>query len=122
MRVILQKIFGAGIDNDVPVSIPDFLIGRSPQCHLRPFCTSVSRVHCELIIRDNYVAIRDLGSRNGTFVNNDRVVGERQLFSGDNIGLGMCFFEIAIDASEEVPATTQPVEQVEFPAEAVMVP
>ena len=32
--------------------------------------------------------VRDLGSRNGTFVNGERIIGERALHSGDEILLG----------------------------------
>ena len=97
MRVVLRKVFGEGFDDDVLVIVPDFLIGRSSQCHLRPTCPQVSRMHCELIVRDGYVAVRDLGSKNGTFVNNDRVVGEQQLLPGDELELGMCLFRVVID-------------------------
>ena len=48
-------------------------VGRSPDCYLR-FPTnahhmSVSRHHCLIDIEPPYIAVRDLGSRNGTFVN-----------------------------------------------------
>jgi len=107
MRVVLRKVFGEGVDDDVLVTVPNFLIGRSSACHLRPACFQVSRIHCELIVRDGYVAVRDLGSKNGTFVNNDRVATERQLLSGDNLGLGMCLFEVIVDELEESVAESQ---------------
>jgi len=48
----------------------------------------VSRVHAVLErFRDAWF-VRDLGSRNGTFVNGDRILGERALHSGDEILLG----------------------------------
>ena len=100
MRVVLQTVFGKGVDDEVLVTAPDFLIGRSSQCHLRLGCPQVSRTHCELVVRDGHVAIRDLGSTNGTFVNNHRVVDERQLLSGDSLGLGMCFFRVIVDELE----------------------
>jgi pSer/pThr/pTyr-binding forkhead associated (FHA) protein len=50
-----------------------------------------------LVVRDDYVAVHDLNSKNGTWVNDEPVVSERQLFSGDKLGLGMCFFEVLID-------------------------
>ena len=121
MRVVLQKVFGVGFDDDVVVSAPDFLIGRSSQCHLRPACPQVSRMHCELILRDDYVAVRDLESRNGTFVNNERVIGERQLVSGDNLGLGMCFFVVVIDTSRESTVESQQVARMGLAAEVAMV-
>ena len=105
MEVRLRKIFGEGVDGDAVVMVPTFLIGRATDCDLRLTCPTVSRTHCELIIRDDYVAVRDLNSKNGTWVNDEPVVSERQLSSGDKLGLGMCFFEVLID-----PATDHPIQ------------
>ena len=117
MRVVLRKILGEGVDDDVLVTVPDFLIGRSSQCHLRPCCPQVSRMHCELIVRDGYVAVRDLGSKNGTFVNNDRVVTERKLVSGDSLGLGMCLLAVVIDELEKSVAASRQADLTGSPAE-----
>ncbi len=48
----------------------------------------VSRVHAVLERFGDRWCIRDLGSRNGTFVNGGRIIGERALHSGDEIVLG----------------------------------
>ena len=48
----------------------------------------VSRVHAALEKFGETWCIRDLGSRNGTFVNGGRIIGERALRSGDEIVLG----------------------------------
>jgi pSer/pThr/pTyr-binding forkhead associated (FHA) protein len=48
----------------------------------------VSRVHAVLERFGDVWCVRDLGSRNGTFVNGARIVGERALHSGDEIVLG----------------------------------
>ena len=101
MRVRLRRIFGEGIDDDTVVATPTFLIGRSTDCGLRPTCPLVSRNHCELIVRDDYVAVRDLNSKNGTWVNDEPVVSERQLFSGDQLRLGMCFLEVFIERATD---------------------
>jgi pSer/pThr/pTyr-binding forkhead associated (FHA) protein len=77
MRVTLRKVLGLGIDEDVTVTASRLLIGRSSECDLRLLCPKVSRRHAELVISEGYVAVRDLNSRNGTFVNRTRVTGER---------------------------------------------
>lgn len=46
----------------------DTLIGRSPDCNLRILSTEVSRRHCRIIVMDDAVLVRDLGSSNGTFI------------------------------------------------------
>ena len=48
----------------------------------------VSRVHAALERFGGTWCIRDLGSRNGTFVNGGRILGEHALHSGDEILLG----------------------------------
>jgi hypothetical protein len=48
----------------------------------------VSRLHAVLERFGDAWVVRDLGSRNGTFVNGDRILGERALHSGDEILLG----------------------------------
>jgi FHA domain len=48
----------------------------------------VSRVHAVLERFGDTWCVRDLGSRNGTFVNGDRIIGEHALHAGDEISLG----------------------------------
>ena len=113
MRITLRKIIAAEIDDDVSVTATEFLIGRSPECHLRPACPMVSRVHCELLIGDGHAAVRDLGSKNGTFVNGQRVTGKQPLFPGDKLSFGMCLFEIVFLPGDEcVRETEQIVENI----------
>lgn len=48
----------------------------------------VSRVHAVFERFGDTWTVRDLGSRNGTFVNGGRIIGEHALHSGDEILLG----------------------------------
>jgi predicted component of type VI protein secretion system len=48
----------------------------------------VSRIHARLVKRQERLVIQDLGSRIGTTVNGQTIEGERQLSSGDQIGIG----------------------------------
>jgi pSer/pThr/pTyr-binding forkhead associated (FHA) protein len=48
----------------------------------------VSRVHAVFEQFGNNWCVRDLGSRNGTWVNGSRIVGDRALHAGDEILLG----------------------------------
>jgi hypothetical protein len=56
----------------------------------------VSRHHCALWVDDFSVRVRDLGSTNGTFVNNQRVRGELVLGAGDHIRVGKLDFELLV--------------------------
>ena len=63
---------GSAADNDVAL----------------PFDRTVSRVHAVLERVASRWVVRDLGSRNGTFVNGDRIFGERAIDAGDEIRVG----------------------------------
>ena len=67
-------------------------IGRGRECEIQPaadFEAMVSRVHAELTIGPSGgLMIRDVGSRNGTFVNGDAVAGLLPVRLGDRIMLG----------------------------------
>lgn len=62
-----------------------------------PESVYISRHHAELNLRDGQWMVKDLGSRNGTFVKNasgfHRVTGETALQSGDEVAFGNARFE-----------------------------
>lgn len=78
------------------------VIGRKNTCDLQAPVPTVSREHCELIIRDDGVLIvRDLGSSNGSYRNSDRIEGEEELAPGDRLSVGPVTFTIQIDGVPE---------------------
>ncbi len=64
------------------------VIGRASSSHLRIDEEGVSRNHARVRREGDHVAVDDLGSRNGTFVNGERVAGPRPLEEGDKIQVG----------------------------------
>lgn len=70
--------------------LPDgrFSIGRAPRNMLIISDSSVSADHCELLINGNEVILRECGSRNGTFVNGNRLQSQCQVKHGQIIRLG----------------------------------
>jgi pSer/pThr/pTyr-binding forkhead associated (FHA) protein len=90
------------------IKLPQFLIGRDPQCHLRPASPMISKRHCALIVRDNKAFIRDFGSTNGTYLNDQRVEGEQELKEGDQLKVGPIHFAVRLDASSPTPKTPAP--------------
>ncbi len=88
MDVILKVLEGAKTGTKIAVKKDEFLIGRSQKCHLCAGSSSVSRRHCAITRKDAAVSIQDLGSRNGTLVNDKKITEEVQLSSGDEIGIG----------------------------------
>jgi len=67
------------------------LIGRSSECGLILVSEAVSRRHAELMVAGDDVQIRDLGSRNGTFLN-DEPVSEGPVAIGDRLKIGLNTF------------------------------
>ncbi len=67
------------------------LIGRTDDCHIRNTDASVSRAHARLEARDDGYHVIDLGSTNGTFVNN-APVRECILQDGDYLRIGNCIY------------------------------
>jgi pSer/pThr/pTyr-binding forkhead associated (FHA) protein len=85
--------------DDFSVAEPEFIIGRADDCNLRLANRFVSRHHCELIVsdRERVVRVRDLGSQNGTFVNDGPVTEECELKNGDKLVVGCVPFEVHIE-------------------------
>src|ERR1700694_3137453 len=83
----------------VPVSRSEFVIGRDPQCHLRPASARISQRHCALLIRGDKAFVRDFGSTNGTFVNGRQIRGEMEVLHEDRLKVGPLEFTLRIEAS-----------------------
>jgi pSer/pThr/pTyr-binding forkhead associated (FHA) protein len=97
MQVRLKILQGSNTGKELKIPSPKCLIGRGDDCHLRPQSDAISRRHCVIITTDNEVVVRDLNSRNGTFVNGDRVAEEAVLLHGDNLRVGPLEFEMIIE-------------------------
>jgi len=85
----------------------EFLIGRGEQCHLRPRNEAVSRQHCGIFIQPGRVMLKDFDSKNGTFVNRRRVVGEIELHDGDLLQVADLAFEVRLAIPADAKASTQ---------------
>jgi pSer/pThr/pTyr-binding forkhead associated (FHA) protein len=98
MDVILKVIEGGKAGAKIAVKKNEFIIGRSQKCHLCAGSTAISRQHCAIIRDENRVALKDLGSRNGTLVNGVKITDEVELASGDEIIVGPLRFMVTITA------------------------
>ena len=114
MKLSLVVASGVHEGKAIPVTVPQFAIGRDPQCQLRPASPSISKRHCALFVKGKQVLIRDFGSTNGTFVNGTLVEGEVPLKDGDEIKVGPLEFRVSISLTaaapkpEAVPAAATP--------------
>lgn len=115
--VILTFNEGNPEDQELVFSVPGTcVVGRGDDCDVRlptDYAHSdVSRHHCQFEVDPPHIRVRDLGSRNGTFVNGARI-GQRHrlrragsehviagtacdLHSGDEVRVGITFFRVAV--------------------------
>ncbi len=109
MDARLRVLSGPHAGETIPIRRGKLLIGREEDCHLRPESEFVSRHHCVLLLDDYTLRIRDLGSKNGTFVNGRRVgSGETILLHDDTISIGEMIGQIDLTPEGVVPAPGEP--------------
>ena len=114
----------------IDIKLPQFLVGRDPQCHLRPASPLISKRHCVLTQREGKAFLRDFDSTNGTAVNDQPVKGEVELHHNDRLKIGPLLFAVRLEAG--APATgrtpvppTRPASQIAAaikPADATPAP
>jgi diguanylate cyclase (GGDEF)-like protein len=83
----LVVIYGQQLGSKHVLKPGEMVIGRSSQANLQIDHESVSRRHARIVLTDNGVLLNDLGSTNGTYVN-DEPITERTLAHGDLIKVG----------------------------------
>ncbi|MEV5146208.1 protein kinase [Streptomyces sp. NPDC052727] len=81
------------------------LVGRASECRIRLARTETkaSRHHCLLDVNPPHLRVRDLGSRNGTYVNGERLApgpAGRDLADGDEIRVGGAVLRVSVQAEE----------------------
>jgi len=103
MKLKLIVLAGAKEGTEIPLKKDKFLIGRAKECALRAGSEAISRRHCAIVLRDTGWTVRDLGSRNGTHVNDEKITTEVPLKPGDELRVGPLKFRIA-ERESSVPA------------------
>ena len=95
MAVLVSKK-GALIGAVYPIDGPAFVLGRQEDCELHDAFvgnTGVSRKHAKIINDGGRFFIEDLGSRNGTYLNNVRLTQRMELTDGDKLRICRTDFE-----------------------------
>ena len=86
-------IEGRPLGRKFPIVPPRVSLGRGEKADLTIDDPSISQLHVDVTVKDGKVWILDLGSRNGTFVNDVRVHKEVELKEGDLIRIGTTIFK-----------------------------
>jgi two-component system, cell cycle response regulator len=88
----LVVIYGQDLGRKYNLESPTLVFGRSSKCDVQIDQESVSRAHSKIMNQGKTIRIRDLGSTNGTYVN-DEQIEERTLADGDLIKIGRTIFK-----------------------------
>jgi pSer/pThr/pTyr-binding forkhead associated (FHA) protein len=105
MNARLRVLIGDSAGETIEVPQGKLVIGRETDCRLQRESTFISRQHCVLLLDADTLRIRDLGSKNGTFVNGQRIGGrEVILLDGDIVAVG----EITFAVTHVQPLVAQP--------------
>ena len=72
-----------------PLSEGENTVGRASTCAISIDDTSVSRQHALMTVRNGRVMLKDLGSRNHTFLDGDRVTSEVEVPLGSVVRFGV---------------------------------
>lgn len=104
---VLIVLTGKHKGKRVKLTEPETLVGRDEGAKLRIATNEVSRQHCLLVIVPDGVLVRDLGSRNSTFINGAPMNVETVLRPGDTLTVGPMTFELeGADPAEKAAKTT----------------
>ncbi len=112
MRYALRFISGKYQGGEFPLQTNrEIVIGRSSELDMVLVEDMVSRKHAKIVTTDSQVAIQDLGSTNGTFVNGEKIKKAR-LKEGDRILVGTSILRLI--GIKEDEAQDKPLDEAEI--------
>ncbi|HYO58782.1 GGDEF domain-containing protein [Archangium sp.] len=89
----IVQIHGPELGKKYALQEPEFTIGREEGNHIVVDLDNVSRRHAMIIRKQGRMLVKDLGSTNGTYLNDQEVTQEMPLRSGDLIKVGGSIFK-----------------------------
>jgi hypothetical protein len=108
-KLDLDRPLDIGRDQNMPVALTDD--------------TQASRRHARVTPQNGAAVVEDLGSTNGTFVNDQPIHSPRQLSPGDRIRVGLTVLEVRSPQQvQQRPSAVQPRPQFTQVGEGVLAP
>ena len=110
MEAKLVVVGGEAEAAEIRLQLPT-IIGRGRDASLTLPHPLVSRQHCEIFESAGRLYVRDLGSLNGTYVNNQRIEGDRELPANQLLTIGAVTFRAVYESEasqDEAPEQSGP--------------
>jgi pSer/pThr/pTyr-binding forkhead associated (FHA) protein len=106
MSIQLVVAGGSRAGQVIPIVGERFVIGRADDCNLKPRSELISRYHCEFSVKDGNAFVRDMGSKNGVFLNGNQISETCELKNGDQVTIGP--LEFFVHLTVEMKAQKMP--------------
>ncbi len=99
-QACLMVIYGSNLGRKYYLTDLPLIIGRANNCAVFLEGESISRQHAQIIKKQGVLYLEDLGSTNGTYVN-EKLVSQIQLHHGDVIKIGRVIFKLFVGTDIE---------------------
>src|SRR5262245_27954615 len=103
MEAKLVILEGKYRGREIPILNTVLFIGRNSDCHVCLHSRAVSKRHCAVVAWAGKVRVRDLQSRNGTYINGRPIVGEVWVGDGDELQIANHRFQFRITIDPYIP-------------------
>lgn len=97
MNIRLARMNVSTAHEEIVLDALPATIGRGGDVQVRLEDSYVSRRHCEIEEMEGVLVVRDLGSKNGTYVNSRRIT-EALLMPGDELSTGETCFLVCYES------------------------
>jgi predicted component of type VI protein secretion system len=104
-RLLLES---GGERREIKVAGP-VTVGRSPSAGVYLDDKTLSREHTQFYLLNGRLHVRDLQSKNGTYLNGALLQRAEPLKHGDRVKVSTAVFTVALEAGDAMPAVTAPL-------------
>lgn len=101
MKVLCLLMDGSRRGHRLTLNLGVAVFGRAKGSKVRLPSERISRKHCRLWLEKRKIWVQDLGSQNGTYVNDEVVVGKVEINDGDELKVGHIRFRLKFVADKE---------------------
>lgn len=81
---------------------PTISIGRKSSCDVIIGDVKSSREHCQVSVDGDGYIIKDMNSRNGTYLNGEKMEGQTGLYAGDRIRIGTTVMTFLLNTGGQI--------------------